>query len=62
MFDDVHHFVQLKKILGAQEYLDKFKSNFGHKIDDPIMANNSNLYNPEKDVALSPGPQVPKSS
>ena len=62
MFDDVRHFVQLKKILGAQEYEDKFKTNFGYKIDDPIMANNLNLYNPEKDVTLSPGTPAPKSS
>ncbi len=59
MFDDVRHFVQLKKILGAQEYEDKFKSNFGYKINDPIMANNPNVYNPANDVTLSPGTQIP---
>ena len=59
MFEDVRHFVQLKKILGAQDYEDKFKKNFGFKLNDPIMANNPNIYNPENDVTLAGVTQAP---
>ncbi len=64
MFDDVRHFVQLKKVLGAQEYNENFKENFGFKINDPIMAKNPNIYNPQNDVTYSAAtpPPAPKSS
>jgi hypothetical protein len=62
MFDDVRHFVQLKKILGAQDYEDKFKKTFGFNLNDPIMANNPNIYNPAKDSKAPETPPVPKSS
>ncbi len=62
MFEDVRRFVQLKKILGAQEYNENFKENFGFKINDPIMANNPNIYNPKNDVTYSAATPPPKSS
>ena len=56
MFNDVrgfHDFSQLK-LLGAQEYEDKFKKNFGFGINKKIGVNERERYNPKNDFTINP--------